>query len=490
MKKYYDILGLDMSASIEEVEQAYKKLSETWNPQTYQNLPRYRRKAEIKSKEINEAYERLRTFLLAKPAAEDQENHVLDGQYLSETIQEKLAPEETIPPQISKSPQRKTMLYGLIAIAAVFGALMFYQISDRKKPEQQSFQTAVIEEEKPTAVAAEEKPTVATSSQGSSTARLQKESEAEPSGELAAAEQLPSGKSAEQQYVASTDKQKIAQLLKTDYNALLTEEALDKYNQDPQRVKRAQRGLIANGYDTGPLDGIIGPHTTTALKQFASDHGVEAHHGEGLVFRSFALVSVRAFFDLAKVVALNHAILARPWFGIQLFGIVGSMQIFLPCGEGCQLIISYGQVSLGGKKLCRHSSTHPFDLKPFGFLVIQVNQPPIDLLVQSIHFLGVMNWTALTASYRDPFEQLRPHNCTQSTTAHKGFLLSLDVCVTHSQLTSLTDSHALKLVSFSFFYSVLSLISIPTTKMACILDFGFIVIHNYINPSIFKVLAP
>ena len=44
MKKYYKTLGLDMAASIDEVEQAYKELSETWNPQTYQNLPRYRRK--------------------------------------------------------------------------------------------------------------------------------------------------------------------------------------------------------------------------------------------------------------------------------------------------------------------------------------------------------------------------------------------------------------------------------------------------------------
>jgi curved DNA-binding protein CbpA len=301
MKKYYEILELDMSASIDEVEQAYKELSEVWRPQTYQNLPRFRRKAEIKSKEINEAYERVRTFLLAKPPAEDQENHVPDSQYLSETIQEKLAPEETIQPQISKPPQRKTLLYGLIAIAVVLGALMFYQISDRKKPEQQGFQTAVT---------GEEKPTPATSSQQASTAHLQKEPEAEPSGEFTVAKQLPSGKSTGQKYVASTDKQKIVPQVKTDYNALLTEEALNKYNQDPERVKRAQRGLIANGYDTGSLDGIIGPQTTAALKQFASDHAVEA---DGL-FASDLTGAVLVYAEVAATHPDWHSIIGSDDF--------------------------------------------------------------------------------------------------------------------------------------------------------------------------------
>jgi curved DNA-binding protein CbpA len=260
MKKYYDILGLDMSASIEEVEQAYKELSEVWRPQTYQNLPRYRRKAEIRSKEINEAYERVSTFLLAKPPdkgqAEDRKDQVSPGGTPLAPEQESLSPEETIPSQIRKPPHGKTWLYGLIAIAVVLGALVFYQISDRKKPEQPNLQTAVIEKEKPT-------PAIA--SQQASTAPLQKETVPEPSGE-----------SAGQKSVAPTEVPKIGPQIKTDDKALLTEEALSKYNQDSERVKRAQKGLIANGYDTGPLDGIIGPQTTAALKQFASDHAVEA----------------------------------------------------------------------------------------------------------------------------------------------------------------------------------------------------------------------
>ena len=61
-----------MSASIEEVEQAYKELAEAWRPENYQNLPRFKRKAEIKLEEINDAYERVRSFLLVKASRAEQ----------------------------------------------------------------------------------------------------------------------------------------------------------------------------------------------------------------------------------------------------------------------------------------------------------------------------------------------------------------------------------------------------------------------------------
>ena len=72
MKKYFDILELDGSASIEEAEQAYKELAEAWRPESYQNLPRFKRKAEIKLKEVNDAYERVRSYLLVKQSGVDQ----------------------------------------------------------------------------------------------------------------------------------------------------------------------------------------------------------------------------------------------------------------------------------------------------------------------------------------------------------------------------------------------------------------------------------
>ena len=305
MKKYYEVLGLDMSASIEAVERAYKELSEVWHPQAYQNLPRYRRKAEIKSKEINEAYERVRTFLLAKQPDkeqdEDQKNHVPPGETPLTPEPEPLPSKETIQPQISKPSPKKTLLYGFIAIAVVLGTLMFYQILDRQTPEQQDLQTAVI---------GKEKPIPATFSQQVSTAPLQKESEAEPSGEFTVAKQSPSGESAEQKYVALTDKPKIVPQIKTDYNALLTEESLSKYNQDRERIKRAQRGLIANGYDTGPQDGIIGPQTIAALKQFASDHAVEV---DGL-FASDLTGAVLVYAEVAATHPDWHSIIGSEDF--------------------------------------------------------------------------------------------------------------------------------------------------------------------------------
>ena len=308
MKKYYEVLGLDMSASIEAVERAYKELSEIWRPQAYQNLPRYRRKAEIKSKEINEAYERVRTFLLAKQPDkepdEDQKNHVLPGETPLTPEPEPLPSKETIQPQISKPSPKKTLLYGFIAIAVILGALVFYQISDRQKPEQQDLQTAVTEPEKPTP---------AISSQEASTVPLQKESESEsePYGEFTVAKQLPSGKSAGQKkYVASTDKPKIVPQIKSDYNALLTEESLSKYNQDRERIKRVQRGLIANGYDTGPQDGIIGPQTIAALKQFASDHAVEV---DGL-FASDLTGAVLVYAEVAATHPDWHSIIGSEDF--------------------------------------------------------------------------------------------------------------------------------------------------------------------------------
>ena len=310
MKKYYEVLGLDMAASIEEVEQAYKELSETWNPQTYQNLPRYRRKAEIRSKEINEAYERISAYLMAKPPSKEQDADHTDPAAHDGMLPEseaQIAPaEESIPSPVSKTPRRKTLFYGLIAIALVLIVLFFYQISNRKKPAQQAIQTASTGKEQPAS---------GTPSRPATTAPRQKETEAPPAAETTA----PT-------YATATDTQNTVPSEKIDYNALLTEAALDKYNRNPARVKRAQKGLIANGYDAGPLDGIIGPYTTDALRQFARDHALEVDN----LFASDLTDGVLVYAEVASAHPDWHSIIGSDdfahWLDRQSYYQTGSIQ--------------------------------------------------------------------------------------------------------------------------------------------------------------------
>jgi tetratricopeptide (TPR) repeat protein len=58
--RYYEILGLDRSALPEEIRQAYRDLVKVWHPDRFGHDPRLQRKAQEKTKELNEAYEALK----------------------------------------------------------------------------------------------------------------------------------------------------------------------------------------------------------------------------------------------------------------------------------------------------------------------------------------------------------------------------------------------------------------------------------------------
>ncbi|MBC8458600.1 MAG: RDD family protein, partial [Deltaproteobacteria bacterium] len=62
-RRYYEILELDPGVSSEDVAQAYKDLVNVWHPDRFSKIPRLRRKAEKKLKEVNEAYEKLQSYL-------------------------------------------------------------------------------------------------------------------------------------------------------------------------------------------------------------------------------------------------------------------------------------------------------------------------------------------------------------------------------------------------------------------------------------------
>lgn len=69
--KYYYILGLKLSASKEEVMQAYKNLIAVWNPSRFNEDPQLKETASAKIKEIDDAYEKLLMYL----ATESQQKH-------------------------------------------------------------------------------------------------------------------------------------------------------------------------------------------------------------------------------------------------------------------------------------------------------------------------------------------------------------------------------------------------------------------------------
>jgi DnaJ like chaperone protein len=59
--QYYEILGLEPGASAEEIKRAYRKLSMQYHPDKVAHLgEEFRRVAEEKMKELNEAYQHLK----------------------------------------------------------------------------------------------------------------------------------------------------------------------------------------------------------------------------------------------------------------------------------------------------------------------------------------------------------------------------------------------------------------------------------------------
>ncbi len=58
---YYQILEIEPGASQSEIKQAYRDLAVVWHPDRFSDNPRLRKKAEEKLKQINAAYEFLKS---------------------------------------------------------------------------------------------------------------------------------------------------------------------------------------------------------------------------------------------------------------------------------------------------------------------------------------------------------------------------------------------------------------------------------------------
>ena len=62
MGRCIEMLGLKPGASQEEIAQAYRDLANVWHPDRFAGNPRLQKKAEEKIKEINSAYEYVKSF--------------------------------------------------------------------------------------------------------------------------------------------------------------------------------------------------------------------------------------------------------------------------------------------------------------------------------------------------------------------------------------------------------------------------------------------
>jgi hypothetical protein len=69
---YYAVLGVDLTATPEQLKQAYRDLVKVWHPDRFTDDPILQSKAEAKLKEINEAYEHLEGVISDKIAATPQ----------------------------------------------------------------------------------------------------------------------------------------------------------------------------------------------------------------------------------------------------------------------------------------------------------------------------------------------------------------------------------------------------------------------------------
>ncbi|MBN1931698.1 MAG: J domain-containing protein [Desulfobacterales bacterium] len=72
IQRCFDLLEINPNASPEEAKQAYKDIVNVWHPDRFSNNPRLKEKAEEKLKEVNVAYEKVKSYLAVKPKLRPQ----------------------------------------------------------------------------------------------------------------------------------------------------------------------------------------------------------------------------------------------------------------------------------------------------------------------------------------------------------------------------------------------------------------------------------
>ncbi len=73
IKQSFEILELDRGASTDEIKQSYKDIVTVWHPDRFPNNSRLKQKAEEKLKEVNVAYDTLKSYLSSEQRMEPKQ---------------------------------------------------------------------------------------------------------------------------------------------------------------------------------------------------------------------------------------------------------------------------------------------------------------------------------------------------------------------------------------------------------------------------------
>ncbi|MBC2694173.1 MAG: J domain-containing protein [Desulfobacteraceae bacterium] len=73
IEQSFEILELDRGASINEIKQSYKDIVTVWHPDRFSNNHRLKQKAEEKLKDVNVAYDTLKSYLSSEQRMEPKQ---------------------------------------------------------------------------------------------------------------------------------------------------------------------------------------------------------------------------------------------------------------------------------------------------------------------------------------------------------------------------------------------------------------------------------